>query len=202
MKAYAGIGAREINPILTIEFIKIGRHLAQDANLTLRSGGAEGADSAFEWGADDGSGKKEIFLPWKNFNHNKSTLVLPTPIPEDVAIIARSIYPHWDYVTEPVRRLHARNVYQILGWDLNDFSAFVVCYTERPYDDPKAVGGTLFGIKLAESRDIPVYNFFIRGKREEFYKMIDIYINEGIDTSDIPELTAKQLSEMKPFMPR
>lgn len=198
MKAYAGIGAREINVGLQIEFVKIGRRLAQ-AGLTLRSGGAQGADLSFEWGADDGNGKKEIFLPWKGFNHNKSILVLPEPIPTNIVSIARGIYPHWDYVTEPVRRLHARNVMQILGWDLNDPSAFVVCYTERPYNDPKAVGGTLFGIKLAEANDIPVYNFFVRGDRERFYKMMEILINEGIDTSDIPELTEEQIAEAKRF---
>ncbi len=187
MKAYTGIGARVLASGLQIEFIKIGRHLAQ-AGLVLRSGGAEGADWAFEAGCDDGSGRKEISLPWKGFNHNRSTLILSNPIPDNIASIARNIYPHWDYVTEPVRRLHARNVTQILGWDLNDPSAFVVCYTERPYNDPKAVGGTLFGIKLAEANDIPVYNFFVRGDRERFYKMEEILLNEGIDTSDIPEL--------------
>ncbi len=172
MEAYAGIGARELPPPLQIEFVKIGRHLAQ-AGYTLRSGGAEGADLAFEWGADDGSGKKEIFLPWKGFNRSKSSLVLPNPIPNDIVAIAREIYPHWDRVTEPVRRLHARNVMQILGQDLNSPSAFVVCYTERPYNDPNAVGGTLFGIKLAEKHNIRVYNFFVRGDRERFYTLLN-----------------------------
>ena len=194
MKAYTGIGARELSPNLSQEFQQIGKRLA-NLGYVVRSGGAEGADSAFEVGA--GGGGKEIFLPWKGFNHNRSTLILPNPIPEDVAAIAKEIYPHWDHVTEPVRRLHARNVMQILGWDLNDPSAFVVCYTERPYNDPKAVGGTLFGIKLAEANDIPVYNFFVRGDRERFYKMLDILQNEGIDTSDIPELTEEQFKQMK-----
>jgi hypothetical protein len=139
MKAYAGIGAREISLPLNLEFIKIGRRLAQERYI-LRSGGAGGADQAFEDGADDGSGHKEIFLPWKGFNHNGSTYVLPNPIPPEIIKIARSIYPRWDRVSEPVRRLHARNVMQILGWDLNDQSAFVVCYTKRPYNDPSAVG--------------------------------------------------------------
>lgn len=169
MKAYAGIGAREIPIALDLEFIKIGRHLAQDKGLVLRSGGAEGADTAFENGCDDGSGQKEIFLPWKGFNHNKSTFILPDPIPLEIVKIARNIYPRWDSVSEPVRRLHARNVMQILGWDLNDQSAFVVCYTERPYNDPAAIGGTMFGIELATQRSIPVYNFYVRGDRERFY---------------------------------
>lgn len=180
MKSYAGIGARELPFPLTLEFIKIGRHLAQDKRLVLRSGGAEGADSAFEDGCDDGSGRKEIFLPWKNFNHNKSTLVLPDPIPFEIIKIARSIYPRWDKSSEPVRRLHARNVMQILGTDLNDQSAFVIGYTTRSYNDPDAIGGTMFGIVLATQRSIPVYNFFVRGDRERFY-------NEQLEGHFLPQ---------------
>jgi hypothetical protein len=168
MKTYAGIGARELDIPLTLEFIKIGRRLAQE-HFILRSGGAEGADTAFEDGCDDGSGQKEIFLPWKGFNHNGSTYILPDPIPPEIIKIARGIYPRWDKVSEPVRRLHARNVMQILGWDLHSPSLFVVCYTEQPYNDPNAVGGTMFGIVLATDNSIPVYNFFVRGDRERFY---------------------------------
>ena len=180
MKAYAGIGARELPLSLNLEFIKIGRHLAQDKGLILRSGGAEGADTAFEDGCDDGSGQKEIFLPWKGFNHNKSALILPDPIPLEIVKIARDIYPRWNTVSESVRRLHARNVMQILGADLNDQSAFVVCYTERPYNDQAAIGGTMFGIELAEKNNVPVYNFYIRGDREKFY-------NEQLDGNILPQ---------------
>ena len=197
MKPYTGIGAREITPSLTNELTQIGQKLAE-LGYTVRSGGAQGADFAFETGCDIGKGSKEIYLPWKGFNHNKSSLVLPNPIPTDVAAIAKEIYPHWDYVTEPVRRLHARNVYQILGWDLTSPAHFVVCYTERPYNDPKAVGGTLFGIKLAEKHEIPVYNFFVRGAREQFYKMLNILETEGIDTSDIPELSMEDSTKGQP----
>lgn len=174
MDAYAGIGAREISSSLKKEFIEIGKLLAQRKTI-LRSGGADGADLAFEAGCDFcvPRGTKEIFLPWKNFNHNSSSYVLPDPIPEEIVTITSRLYPHWAYVKEPVRRLHARNVMQILGQNLNTPSKFVVCYTERSYDDPSAIGGTLFGIKLAEEYSIPVYNFYIRGVREEFYRKLE-----------------------------
>lgn len=57
---YAGIGAREITPELREEFISIGQTLAE-RGLILRSGGAEGADKAFEDGCRIANGKKEIF---------------------------------------------------------------------------------------------------------------------------------------------
>lgn len=200
MPAYTGIGARELSQSIQVEFTEIGRRLAL-IGYTLRSGGAEGADLAFERGADKGHGKKEIFLPWKSFNHSDSTYILESPTPQGIVDIASKLYPRWDRSSQGVQRLHARNVRQILGQDLNDPSAFVVCYTERPYNDPNAIGGTLFGIKLAEANDIPVFNFYVRGDRERFYKVLYILETEGIDTSDIPELTEEQIKRMRPYKP-
>jgi hypothetical protein len=174
MKAYAGIGARVIDPDTTIEFIKIGRQLAQ-MNFALRSGGTEGSDLAFEQGAKDSNGEMEIFLPWTEFNHNKSSLILPQIIPDAIVEIASTLYPRWYSANNAAQRLHARNVQQILGKNLDEESAFVVCYTDRSYTDPSAFGGTMFGIKLAERYNIPVYNFYLRGDRERFYDMLETY---------------------------
>ena len=44
---YAGIGSRETPPEFIDEFIKIGKWLGSHGYI-LRSGGADGADSAFE----------------------------------------------------------------------------------------------------------------------------------------------------------
>ena len=56
---YAGIGNRK-TPQACLEFMtKIGRVCAKKS-LTLRSGGAVGADQAFERGCDLESGQKEI----------------------------------------------------------------------------------------------------------------------------------------------
>ena len=70
---YAGIGSRETPPDILLKMVKIGCHLAK-MGWTLRSGGAPGADSAFEKGCDLGGGDKQIFLPWKGFQGNSSLL--------------------------------------------------------------------------------------------------------------------------------
>lgn len=58
---YAGIGARSTpNKVLTI-MEKLGGLFAKKGFI-LRSGAAEGADSAFEKGCDLENGHKEIFL--------------------------------------------------------------------------------------------------------------------------------------------
>jgi hypothetical protein len=153
-RIYAGIGSRNITSKVSIKLFSIGKVLA-NKGYTLRSGGANGADFIFESACDSVSGKKEIFLPWKGFNNNTSTLILSEPAPQEVIDITKSIYNNYAMSTYPVKRLHMRNVYQILGLDLVTPVEFVVCWTDRANTD---TGGTMFGVTLAKSRNIPVYN--------------------------------------------
>jgi hypothetical protein len=166
-KLYAGIGGRNTPPEVCEEFSVIAYKLMQ-LGYTLRSGGAPGADSAFEAGASKYV-PQEIWLPWKDFNSNESELVLENPIPQSVIAIAESIYERWDVSSDAVKRLHARNVYQILGQDLHTPVEFVVCWTDRPNTD---TGGTQFGMNLAKQYTIPVYNFECDDDREEFMTML------------------------------
>ena len=58
--------------------------------------GPSGADAAFEGGCDQAQGRKEIFLPWKNFNANRSPLFLCLPqfdgVSEiDILLVRRAI---------------------------------------------------------------------------------------------------------------
>jgi predicted Rossmann fold nucleotide-binding protein DprA/Smf involved in DNA uptake len=68
---YSGIGSRRTPENIQELMVKLGHYLA-GRGWVLRSGGAEGADTAFEKGCDQVHGRKEIFLPWKGYNNNKS----------------------------------------------------------------------------------------------------------------------------------
>lgn len=73
VRAYAGIGSRRTPPEVLGRMRRVAERL--DARgYTLRSGGADGADSAFADGATD----KEIFLPWRGFNGVESVRTGPT----------------------------------------------------------------------------------------------------------------------------
>ncbi|NYZ25158.1 hypothetical protein HND93_36125, partial [Azospirillum sp. ROY-1-1-2] len=67
MMHYAGIGSRETPPAVLEVMAAVGERLAQ-LGWVLRSGGAVGADQAFERGCDRVGGRKEIFLPWPGFD--------------------------------------------------------------------------------------------------------------------------------------
>lgn len=148
---YAGIGSRE-TPLDIMAFMtKIARWLDR-RDYVLRSGGADGADTAFA----KGSTHKEIFLPWEGFNGSWGSPVVDPAIWTRAEQIASNFHPAWDRCSPAARKLHTRNVYQVLGADLKTPSRFVVCWTK----DGKASGGTGQALRIAEASRIPIFNLF------------------------------------------
>jgi hypothetical protein len=122
----------------------------------LRSGGAPGADTAFENGADtpkDFVGKrKEIYVPWKGFRGGQTGDI--HKIHKRAFVIAAFIHPSWHKLQDGSKKLHARNIHQVLGRDLKTPSKFLICWTKNG----ELVGGTRTSIVLAREIEIPVYN--------------------------------------------
>lgn len=149
---YAGIGSRETPEAVQRFMSQVAMRLAH-AGYTLRSGGAEGADTAFEQGCDDALGAKEIYLPWKGFNGNPSPLYTQADTAQ-MQIIAMQHHPAWSKLSHAAKLLHARNVCQVLGADGNTPSEFVVCWTPRG----SGSGGTGQAIRIAGRAGVPVYD--------------------------------------------
>lgn len=151
-KEYAGIGSRETPPNVIRLMKMIGQVLAKNG-LILRSGGADGADAAFESGCDQAEGQKEIFLPWKGFNQNNSPLTKPSMAAE---LLASEIHPRWKACSPGAQKLHARNCHQILGENLKHPVAFVVFWAKTIGNNVN--GGTATAVNLAKSKNIPCFN--------------------------------------------
>lgn len=143
-KYYAGIGSRqtpkEIQKIMTM----VAETLAT-VGYILRSGGAEGADTAFEAGANS----KEIYLPWPKFNRSTSNYTDPTP---RAFVLAQQFHPAWNRLSGPVQKLMARNAHQVLGQSLDSPVDFIICWTPKGLGE----GGTGQALRMAEHYDIPV----------------------------------------------
>lgn len=146
---YTGVGSRQTPKQIT-EFMQTTARKLQEADYILRSGAADGADLAFESGVDCPN-SKEIWIPWIGFNKSDSTNL---PVPEAFDI-ARTVHPAWHKLTDGAKSLHARNIHQLLGADLNTPSDFVLCYTH----DGDTIGGTATVIRLAKKLNIPIFNF-------------------------------------------
>lgn len=152
MRKYAGIGSRETPGEVLAQMEQLGKRFAEHGWL-LRSGGADGADSAFERGCDKAEGKKEIFVPWQNFNKSPSPLWPPS---EEAMAIASRIHPAWGNCAWNAKMLHARNVHQVLGPKLDDPVDLVICWTK--YGSVR--GGTSTAIKIARQHNVEVSNLF------------------------------------------
>lgn len=161
-KFYTGIGSRSTPEEIIAEMISWGTLLAKKGYI-LRSGGADGADSAFEQGCDLVKGQKEIYLPWKGFNNNKSELY---KVSKEALELASRIHPAWGQCSFGAKKLHGRNCYQVLGENLNSTSEFLICWTL----DGKSKGGTRTAIELAKQNNIPVYNLAIQEHTDKLLK--------------------------------
>ncbi len=147
--SYSGIGSRQ-TPQEVCEYFAEIASILEDHGFILRSGAADGADSAFERGVKNIK-NKEIFLPWKGFNNHYSVL-----LPDDKCFsIVEKIHPAWNKLSNGAKKLHARNVKQVLGDNLDDPVEFVLCWTING----EIKGGTATAINIAKKLDIPVFNF-------------------------------------------
>ena len=146
---YTGIGSREtpadVCKLMTRIAVFLGRR-----DYVLRSGGAVGADSAFEAGVSEPS-LKEIYLPWRGFNQKHSQ---HEGVDSKALEMAARFHPAWDELSTGARELHARNCYQVLGKDLDDPSSFIVCWTKGA----KLMGGTAQALRMVKTYGIPVFN--------------------------------------------
>lgn len=146
---YAGIGSRKTPRDILELMTKIGRSF-YSKGWVLRSGGADGADSAFA--ADVPPDGKQIFLPWPGFNGVESDYCEPEAW---TFPIAEKFHPRWDKLSQGAQKLHARNVHQVLGPDEYSapHSALIICWT--PSDNE---GGTGQALRIARYYDIPIFN--------------------------------------------
>lgn len=149
---YAGIGSRETPEDIRRKMFAAARTMAT-LGFVLRSGGAKGADTAFEQGCDAAQppGRKQIFLPYKGFNRNPSPFYGTTP---EARALARRLHPNWPVIGDNGRDFLARNGYQILGPDLRTPSNFVLLWTKGG----EITGGTGQAMRVAIDSGIPILN--------------------------------------------
>lgn len=171
-KYYTGIGSRE-TPEDIASLIKQTASFLAKHKYVLRSGGADGSDTYFEVGCDNENGLKEIYLPWQFFNNNQSNLFLYNlkESKNKAEEIASKFHPVWNKLSQGVKKLHTRNVYQVLGKDLKTPSKFVVCYC--PIEKGEWKGGTAQALKISKFYDIKIFNLFLEEDVQRIKKVLD-----------------------------
>lgn len=131
----------------------------------MRSGGAAGADEAFERGAERGLGDVEVYRPdggWCGFEE-----LTPGGPSAGALALAGEVHPAWHRCSSYVRALHARNCHQVLGAGLEDPVRFVCCWTPDGSLDgsSREAGGTGQALRVAVRFGVPVVNLARPGHR-------------------------------------
>jgi hypothetical protein len=169
-KTYAGIGSRE-TPQEHLYILRDAAKYLAERGYTLRSGGADGSDFFCEKGCDLGGGKKEIYLPWRDFNGNGSDLY-----PDNLSNffkakeIAAKYHPAWSRLRDSVKKLMGRNTYQILGKNLDNPVDFVLCYC--PIENGEWKGGTAQALRIAKDKGIKIINIFLEEHKKRIMEKI------------------------------
>jgi hypothetical protein len=167
-----GIGSRDID---AIQF-KICQNLATvfaNKGWHLRSGGARGADSAWELGFSE-SDRKTIYLPEPNFNGRPNTGCYKVPdgfgdVWFEAREIATRLHSRFDQLDEFAQNAHTRNVFQVLGDDLKSKADLVVVCA--PPRGRTVKGGTATAFNLAKGLRITTFNLWEPQDREALYKI-------------------------------
>lgn len=168
-KAYTGIGSRETpDHILRLMHHTAAKLLGE--GYKLRSGGAGGADSAFQAGLGmltedwERNSAMEIYIPWEGFSGYTSDMpgiyCIKGNMKTRAERIAKRLHPAWDRCSQGAKALHTRNVFQVLGADLESPSQFVICYAQPLGYGDFVKGGTATAVKLALESGSKVFNLF------------------------------------------
>lgn len=167
MKYYAGIGSRE-TPIHILDLMTKASASLEKQGYVLRSGGAPGADWAFQQGVKNQS-MMEIYIPWEGYQGMLETPYTPyiyckrvnkEMATEYTKLIWEKRGRNWNALKFPIKALMTRNTYQILGANpgITQQSQFVLCWC--PVIDGIPQGGTAQAVIMAQHFNRPVLNMF------------------------------------------
>ena len=170
-----GVGSRQTPESVCTLFEEMGKE-AREREWWVRSGHAEGADYAFEKGALEHC---IVYLPWVGFNREKPVLgtAASPPLRDEVLKIVYKHEPYAKDLSDGVKLIKSRNVYQVLGVDLKTPSDVVVCWTE----EGEVIGGTGLAIKIAQANKIPVVNVGNPKTSKNFNNIMQA-ITQGVTT--------------------
>ena len=149
----AGIGTREPSQLIIDRASEL-----QEFSLFHKfvTGGAIGMDDIFSKIFN-----AKIMLPWDSYNEiyaNNDTIIdcqkLSYKLRKEAELIASQMHEGWHNCKQGARTLHSRNVFIILGPDLQT-PVNMVIYGTNDKDTTRLSGGTRMGVQLARSLGIP-----------------------------------------------
>ena len=171
--AYAGIGSRRTPDAVLAAMADLAETLGR-AGCVLSTGGADGADRAFETGALRTDAPVTVHAPWSGYNgyrpgrEPESDIDVRVPAPTDTVggephvDLARRHHPAWERCGRGARALFARNVAILAGARGGDGEALpiaaVIAHTPNGLATGRDAGGTGHTLRVAAELGIPAVN--------------------------------------------
>lgn len=153
------VGSRQTPPEVLDNMRKIAKFCCSKG-IIVRSGKAGGADASALKGCEEYylennivaldllTRPPEMYIPWKGFGEDSMTKYFDCVQGSNVGagLIAESTHPNWEACSQGAKKLHTRNICQILGKDLDTPSDLVLYYCKEVGGKP--TGGTATAVNL------------------------------------------------------
>ena len=157
------IGSRETPANILTFMRKIAKYCATN-NIVVRSGKAGGADAAAIYGCMDADkegrlvAQPEMFIPWNRFGEASMSTKWDINLGsnEEAYVIASNLHPAWERCSQGAKKLHTRNVGQILGSNLNSPTDVVLYWCNEKGGEP--TGGTVTAVNLGKEHECITIN--------------------------------------------
>jgi hypothetical protein len=159
MKYYTGVGSRK-TPLPVIKGMEeFAFGMAERLpDYTLRSGGAQGADSAFYRGCVEGGGSSEIWSP-------RHEHVVEHEWARDFASLLCWERP-LNTMKPFIQTLIIRNMYQVFGEDGNSPSDFLIYWCPgNPLGKGFESGGTRYAVRAAHAAGVELFRLKAEGDK-------------------------------------
>lgn len=210
-RIYTGVGSRTLSEDNQNIIVQVAKHLA-GRGYKVRSGGADGSDSAFAKGVaryienkpvhydidptrvvkslieiDPGKivkSLREIYLPWNEFNgmyHCPDLGIYDgskSPKIFEAEEFTQRYHPKGKKLSRGAKSMMNRNAMQILGYDLELPSDFLICCSTGTKCDSigniyDVDGGTGQAVRIAYAYHIPVYNIANKDSYEDLCEFLN-----------------------------
>jgi hypothetical protein len=167
---YVITGNREA-PSEVVELMKRMVTLLEKNGYTMRSGGMDGPEDAVEKVAI----KKEIHLPWKDFNNKDSKF---TFTPNHAKEIAAKFQPGYEGLKPVIQTFLAKNVRMLMGKDLKGPALFMITWSEDGAEtlSEKTIktGNAGHAVAIASTLRIPVFNLGKQGAESRLNSYLNL----------------------------
>lgn len=176
--------------------------LLLEHRVSIRSGSADGIDWACEVAANHSDNIRYFtsYVPWRKFGPPSKALrinasILPNK-DKAVEILLSSTKMYWSNISNAVKELFTRNVYQVKGTGLSSDSN--LCIYWSPIDAKGHITkGTSIAIRLCDKIGIPSFNLY---RLEEWFLLKNYLLSKyDINIDDISKYTMDYESVKIPY---